>query len=99
MLLKKFLKKKRSNNVEYNLFTCGNLATIHVNRGLFVKANHFLEMMEKMENQQDKFGFGAVRTRLKLYSDMNDLSGVKRAWESLKSTYQTPIALATFSCL
>lgn len=83
-------KKMRSNNVEYNLFTCGNLATIHVNRGLFEKANHILEMMEKMENQQDKFGFGAVRTRLKLYSDMNDLSGVKRAWESLKSTYQTP---------
>ncbi|XP_073278024.1 pentatricopeptide repeat-containing protein At4g01990, mitochondrial-like [Primulina huaijiensis] len=84
------LEKMKSNNVECSLFTCGNLATIYVNRGLFEKANHFLEMMEKMENRRDEFGFGSLRTRLKLYSDMNDLSGVRRAWESLKSTYRTP---------
>ncbi|XP_073132609.1 pentatricopeptide repeat-containing protein At1g02370, mitochondrial-like [Henckelia pumila] len=84
------LEKMKGNNVECCLFTCGNLATIYVNRGLFEKANHMLETMEKMENPLEKFGFGALRTRLKLYSDMNNLSGVKRAWESFKSTYQTP---------
>ncbi|XP_073278023.1 pentatricopeptide repeat-containing protein At4g01990, mitochondrial-like [Primulina huaijiensis] len=81
------VEKMKSNNVELSLFTCGNLATIYVNRGLFEKANHFLEMMEKMDNQVNEFGVGASRTRMKLYSEMNNLSGVKRAWESLKATY------------
>ncbi|KAI3448487.1 hypothetical protein Pfo_005152 [Paulownia fortunei] len=84
------LEKMKSNNVEYNLFTCGNLATIYFNSGLHEKANAFLGMMEKMKIRPDEDVFEACRIRIKLYSEMNDLSGVNRAWEALKSAYPTP---------
>lgn len=103
--LKKFdaveevVDKMKSNNVELSLFTYGNLATIYVNCGLFEKANVFLEMMEKMDSKVNEFGVGALRIRMRLYSEMNDLSGVKRAWESLKSTYGRPSNTSHLSML
>ncbi|KAK6121070.1 hypothetical protein DH2020_045163 [Rehmannia glutinosa] len=84
------LEKMKSNNVECDLFTCGNLATVYLNSGLHEKANVFLGMMEKMEIQPDKNAFEACRTLIKLYSEMNDLSGVNRAWERLKSAFPSP---------
>ncbi|KAK6143846.1 hypothetical protein DH2020_024194 [Rehmannia glutinosa] len=92
------LEKMKSNNVECDLFTCGNLATVYLNSGLHDKANVFLGMMEKMEIQPDKNAFEACRTLIKLYSEMNDLSGVNRAWERLKSAFPSRIILVTFSC-
>ncbi|KAG8363906.1 hypothetical protein BUALT_Bualt19G0071200 [Buddleja alternifolia] len=79
-----------SNNVECNLFTYGNLATIYFNSGLHEKANDFLVMMEKMKNQPKKEVVDASHTLITLYSEMNNLSGVNRAWESLKSSMPTP---------
>ncbi|XP_073156847.1 pentatricopeptide repeat-containing protein At4g01990, mitochondrial-like [Henckelia pumila] len=93
------VEKMKSNNVELSLFTFGNLATIYVNCGLLEKANHFLEMMEKKDDHVKGFGVEASRTRMKLYSEMNDLSGVKRAWESLKSTDGHPSNTSYLSML
>ncbi|KZV47416.1 pentatricopeptide repeat-containing protein mitochondrial-like [Dorcoceras hygrometricum] len=84
------VEKMKTNNVEMSLFTYGNLATIYANCRFFEKAKQFLEMMEEMDNQQNKFGVGASQTRMKLYSVMNDSSGVKRAWESLKASQGRP---------
>ncbi|KAG8363907.1 hypothetical protein BUALT_Bualt19G0071300 [Buddleja alternifolia] len=84
------LEKMKSNNVQCDLFTYGNLATIYFNSGLHEKANEVLTMMEKMKNQPEKEVFEASRTLIKLYSEMNNLSGVNRAWVSLKSAIPNP---------
>ncbi|KAL6557984.1 hypothetical protein OROMI_018334 [Orobanche minor] len=84
------LEKMESNNVEGDMFTYGNLATIYLNSGLHEKANAFLEMMEKVESRPVKSVFEACRTRIKLYSEMNNLLGVHRAWETLKSAFPSP---------
>ncbi|GFP87932.1 pentatricopeptide repeat-containing protein at1g60770 [Phtheirospermum japonicum] len=88
--VEKVLEKMKSNNVEPDLFTYGNLATVYLNAGLTEKSNVFLEMMEKMEARTDKKVFEACRTRIKLYSEMNNLAGVHRAWETLKSAFPSP---------
>ncbi|KAL0375831.1 UNVERIFIED_CONTAM: Pentatricopeptide repeat-containing protein, mitochondrial [Sesamum calycinum] len=84
------LEKMRSNNMDCNLFTYGNMATIYFNSELHEKANAFLGMMENMKMQPDDDVFEACRTRIKLYSEMNNLSGVNRAWEALKLAFPTP---------
>ncbi|KAL3843544.1 hypothetical protein ACJIZ3_000947 [Penstemon smallii] len=88
--VEEILERMESKNVKCDLFTYGNLATIYFNAGLHEKANTYLVMMEKMENAPSEDMFEAARTRIKLYSEMNDLSGVNRAWDSLKSTFPTP---------
>ncbi|XP_042054803.1 pentatricopeptide repeat-containing protein At1g02370, mitochondrial-like [Salvia splendens] len=77
------LDKMESSNVKPDVFTYGNLATIYFNAGLHYKASACLELMEKMEVKKNT-GREACRTRLRLYSLMNDLPGVNRAWEALK---------------
>ncbi|CAI9763158.1 unnamed protein product [Fraxinus pennsylvanica] len=84
------LEKMKRNKVKYDWFTCGNLATIYVHSGLYEKANAVLEEMEKLKNQSDSEGLQNHLTHIKLYSQMNNLPGVNRAWESLKSTFPTP---------
>ncbi|KAL0348116.1 UNVERIFIED_CONTAM: Pentatricopeptide repeat-containing protein, mitochondrial [Sesamum angustifolium] len=84
------LEKMQSNNMDCNLFTYGNMATIYFNSELHEKANAFLGMMENMKMQPDDDVFEACRTRIKLYSEMNNRSGVNRAWEALKSAFPTP---------
>ncbi|KAI3448489.1 hypothetical protein Pfo_005154 [Paulownia fortunei] len=65
------LEEMKSNNVEYNLFTCGNLATIYFNSGLHEKANAFLGMMEKMKIRHGEDVFEACRTP---YPTLNNTS-------------------------
>ncbi|XP_057778812.1 pentatricopeptide repeat-containing protein At1g02370, mitochondrial-like [Salvia miltiorrhiza] len=77
------MEKMENSNIKPDLFTYGNLATIYFNAGLHDKATAFLELMEKMEAKKNT-AREACRTRLRLYSMMNDLSGVNRAWEALK---------------
>ncbi|XP_011092153.1 pentatricopeptide repeat-containing protein At1g02370, mitochondrial-like [Sesamum indicum] len=84
------LEKMKSNNMDCNLFTYGNMATIYCNSGLHEKANAFLGLMENMKMQPDDDVFEACRTRIKLYSEMNNRSGVNRTWEALKSAFPTP---------
>ncbi|KAL2529061.1 Pentatricopeptide repeat-containing protein [Forsythia ovata] len=84
------LEKMKRNKVKYDWFTYGNLATIYVNSGLHDKANAILEEMEKLKNQSDSGRLQNHLTHIKLYSQMNNLSGVNRAWESLKSTFPIP---------
>ncbi|PIN14941.1 hypothetical protein CDL12_12416 [Handroanthus impetiginosus] len=84
------LEKMKINNVECCLFTYGNLATIYFNSGLHEKANDYLETMEKMKLQPKKDGFEACHTLIRLHSEMNNLSGVNRAWEAIKSAFPKP---------
>lgn len=85
------LEKMESSNVKPDLFTYGNLATIYFNSGLHEKATTFLELMEKMGSQKDTpSAREACHNRLRLYSAMNNLSGVNRAWEDLKSVDMKP---------
>lgn len=84
------MEKMKRNKVKYDWFTCGNLATIYVHSGLYEKANAVLEEMEKLKNQSNSGGLQKHLTHIKLYSQMNNLSGVNRAWESLKLTFPTP---------
>ncbi|KAL0454640.1 UNVERIFIED_CONTAM: Pentatricopeptide repeat-containing protein, mitochondrial [Sesamum latifolium] len=84
------LEKMKSNNMDCNLFTYGNMATIYFNSGQPEKANAFLGMMENMKMQPDDDEFEVCRTRVKLYSEMNNASGVNRAWEALKSAFPNP---------
>ncbi|KAL0375833.1 UNVERIFIED_CONTAM: Pentatricopeptide repeat-containing protein, mitochondrial [Sesamum calycinum] len=84
------LEKMKSNNVECNLFTYGNVATIYFNSGLHEQGNAFLGMMENVKMQPDDDVLEACRTRIKFCSEMNNGSGVNRAWEALKSAFPTP---------
>ncbi|KAL9141777.1 hypothetical protein ABFS82_14G126800 [Erythranthe guttata] len=84
------IEKMKSNDSDLDLFTYGNLATIYFKCGVHDKAVHYLEIMEKTKTKRGEDLFEAYRTRMKLYSAMNDLSGVNRAWEDLKSTFKTP---------
>ncbi|KAH6826458.1 hypothetical protein C2S53_014312 [Perilla frutescens var. hirtella] len=83
------VEKMESSNVKPDLFTYGNVANLFFNSGLHEKANTFLELMEKMESE-GKTGKEACHTRLRLYSMMNDVAGVNRAWEALKSVGPGP---------
>ncbi|KAL3638226.1 hypothetical protein CASFOL_017597 [Castilleja foliolosa] len=82
--------EKMKNNVELDLFTCSNLATVYMNAGLTEKTNEFLQMMEKTKAQRNYKSYEACRTRIKLYSEMNDKAGVHRAWKTLKSAFPSP---------
>ncbi|KAL8553843.1 hypothetical protein ACS0TY_002208 [Phlomoides rotata] len=84
------LKKMTSRDIIPDSFTYGNLATMFFNAGLHEKAIAILELMEQIEIKYDKGAVEGCCTRLRLYSMMNDLSGVIRAWEALKSVYPTP---------
>ncbi|CAA0816529.1 Pentatricopeptide repeat-containing protein [Striga hermonthica] len=84
------VEKMKIKNVPDDWFTLGNLATIYFNSGLPEKAKAYLDRMEKTRARPEKNLIEACRIRIKLYSQMNDLQGVLRAWRALKLDIPKP---------
>lgn len=85
--VERVLEKMETKKVKCGWFTYGNLATIYVNSGLVEKANSALAEMMKMGNVRDREAF---HTLITLYGKTSNLSGVNRAWESLKNVFPKP---------
>ncbi|GER48586.1 pentatricopeptide repeat-containing family protein [Striga asiatica] len=84
------VEKMKSENVPDDWFTLGNLATVYFNSGFPEKAKAFLDRMEKTHARPEKDLIEACRIRIKLFSQMNDLQGVLRAWRALKLDIPKP---------
>ncbi|CAA0816531.1 Pentatricopeptide repeat-containing protein [Striga hermonthica] len=84
------VEKMESKNVADDWFTLGNLATIYFKSGLLEKAKAYLDRMEKTLARPQKDLIEACKTRINLYSQMNDLQGVLRAWRALKLDIPKP---------
>lgn len=77
------LERMGKDKVMPDWHTYAILASIYVDAGLIDKANAALQKLEDMENVRDCKAFDSL---IELYSRMSDLSGVNRAWESLKKS-------------
>ncbi|KAL8540848.1 hypothetical protein ACS0TY_002179 [Phlomoides rotata] len=84
------VEKMKSSNIKPDFSMYEKLATVYIDSGLHDKANAVLELIEQMEIQNDEGALEGRHTRLKLYSMMNDLSGINRVWEGIKSASPTP---------
>ncbi|KAE9446677.1 hypothetical protein C3L33_21442, partial [Rhododendron williamsianum] len=77
------LERMGKDKVLPDWLTYAILASIYVEAGLIDKANAALQKLEDMENVRDCKAFDSL---IELYARMSDLSGVNRAWESLKKS-------------
>lgn len=85
------VEKMKSSNIKPDFSTYEKLATTYIDSGMHEKANVILELIEQMEIQNDEGGALVGRhSRLKLYAMMNDISGINRVWEAIKSASATP---------
>lgn len=78
------LERMRKDKVTPDWFTYVNLAAIYVDAGLIDKANATLQKLKSMRNVRD---CEAYHSLIYLYARLSDLSGVNRAWESLKLAF------------
>lgn len=85
------VEKMKRSNIKPEFSTYEKLATVYIDSGFHEKAKAVLELIELMEIQNDEGALLVGRhTRLKLYSAMNDLEGINRVWEAIKSASTTP---------
>lgn len=77
------LERMGKDKVMPDWLTYKTLASIYVDAGLIDKAEAALQKLEDMENVRDCEAFHGL---IELYARMSDLSGVNRAWESLKKS-------------
>ncbi|KAG5525444.1 hypothetical protein RHGRI_031936 [Rhododendron griersonianum] len=77
------LERMREDKVMPDWITYENLAAIYGDAGFIDKANATLQKWENMGNVGD---YRAFHSLINMYARMSDLSGVNRAWESLKSS-------------
>ncbi|KAF7127111.1 hypothetical protein RHSIM_Rhsim11G0095600 [Rhododendron simsii] len=91
------LERMGKDKVMPDWLTYAILASIYVDAGLIDKANAALmQKLEGMENVRDCKAFDSL---IELYARMSDLSGVNRAWESLKKSASPEEAISSCSQL
>ncbi|CAM8942620.1 unnamed protein product [Rhodiola kirilowii] len=80
--VERVFEKMSASEVKPNWCTYGTLARIYINAGFIDKATEALKNIERIKSLDDPEAFN---TLISLYGQTNDLPGVHRAWESLKS--------------
>ncbi|EPS68930.1 hypothetical protein M569_05841, partial [Genlisea aurea] len=89
--IKRTVEEMKSKNVKFVSSTCSTIAKVYLKSGLNTEASIILRDMEKMLKQPgEEKGFTIFLSLAKFYTWMNDLSGVIRAWESLKEKHPVP---------